>query len=394
MKHILLLLAIILFTSCGGVKKTQEALNSGNYETAIFEALDNLRDNKIKKGNQPYILVLEEAFKKNTQRELKEISFLTKTKNPAHLEEIYRKYNSLKTIQQQLEPLLPLTLVKENREAAFSINSYDDKIITVKKDLSAYLYANATALLENATEKEAFRKAYDDFLYLNEITPNYKEVQTKIQKARSMGIDYVQVHLLNNTQQIIPARLEEELLNFNTYGLNDLWTTYHANPVSNINYDYDMSVIFKEIIISPEQIREKQISKERQVKDGTKFAVNSNGEVLKDSLGKKIVIDKFKTIKADFYQFTQSKSVNVTGQVSFTDLRSNQQINSYPLTSSFVFEHVYATYNGDKLAIDNDLLPLLTQISVPFPSNEAMVYDAGEDMKQKLKNIISRHRFN
>jgi len=30
---------------------------------------------------------------------------------------------------------------------------------------------------------------------------------------------------------------------------------------------------------------------------------------------------------------------------------------------------------------------------VPFPSNEQMVYDTGEDLKQKLKSIINRYNF-
>jgi hypothetical protein len=30
---------------------------------------------------------------------------------------------------------------------------------------------------------------------------------------------------------------------------------------------------------------------------------------------------------------------------------------------------------------------------VPFPSNEQMVYDSGEDLKAKLKDIIVRNKF-
>ena len=31
---------------------------------------------------------------------------------------------------------------------------------------------------------------------------------------------------------------------------------------------------------------------------------------------------------------------------------------------------------------------------VPFPSNEQMVYDAGEDLKERLKSIVSQYQFN
>tara|TARA_R110000796_G_scaffold252619_2_gene388816 strand:- start:60683 stop:61867 length:1185 start_codon:yes stop_codon:yes gene_type:complete len=394
MKKILLVTSVLFFISCGGVKKTQEALNSGDYNSAIYKALDNLVDNKTKKGNQPYVLLLEEAFKKNTERELKEIAFLQKNGNPASYEEIYNSYLNLKSIEERIKPLLPLQIYDENRNAKFNFNDYDSKIIAAKNELSDYLYKNANTLLTQALKKEDYRNAYDDLSYLEKINPGYKDTRNKIQEAHNKGLDYVRVSLFNDTEQIIPVRLEDELLNFNTYGLNNLWTEYHTTVSNNIKYDYEMNVVFRDINITPEQIKEKQISKEKQIKDGFTYALDKNGNQVKDSLGNKIKIDKFKTVKCEFYQFTQFKAAQVTGLVSYTDLRTKQQINSYPLASEFVFEHVYAKYNGDKLALDNDLISLLSLAAVPFPSNEDMVYDAGEDLKAKLKGIITRHQFN
>ena len=395
MKQILLSSLIILFlTSCGGVKKTQEALNMGNYGNAINTALKNIAENKTKKSNQPYIQLLEEAFKKNTERELQQIAFLKKDNNPANHEIIFNGYQNLKSIQERIKPLLPLKLYEENRDARFTFKDYDVEIIKSKQDLSDYLYNNATVLLQTGKYKEDFRKAFDQFTYLNEINPNYKDTGVKLDEAHNKGLDYVQVVMINDSEQIVPNRLEQELLNFNTYGLNDLWTVYHTNALENIKYDYEMQVAFRDINISPEQITEKQISKEKQIKDGYKYATNANGEVLKDSLGNKIKVDKFKTVKCNFYQFTQLKSVEVVGNVSFLDLNNQQQINSYPLASQFIFNHVYAKHNGDTSALEEDMVPLLQLSAVPFPSNEQMVYDAGEDLKAKLKGIVSRHRFN
>lgn len=395
MKQILLTSLMLFFLiSCGGVKKTQEALNTGNYGNAINTALKNIAENKTKKSNQPYIQMLEEAYKKNTERELQEIAFLKKDNNPANLEIIFNGFQNLKSIQERIKPLLPLKLYDQNRDARFSFKDYDEEIIKSKRELSDYLYNNATALLNTGRYKEDFRKAFDQFSYLNDINPNYKDTQLKLEEAHDKGLDYVQVVMINDSEQIVPNRLEQELLNFNTYGLNDLWTVYHTNALENIKYDYEMQVAFRNINISPEQVTEKQISKEKQIKDGYKYATNQDGEVLKDSLGNKIKIDKFKTVKCNFYQFTQLKSVEVVGNVSFLDLNSQQQINSYPLASQFVFNHVYAKHNGDTSALEEDMVPLLQLSAVPFPSNEQMVYDAGEDLKAKLKGIVTRHRFN
>ncbi|MGB7395417.1 MAG: hypothetical protein WA913_13575, partial [Pricia sp.] len=102
----------------------------------------------------------------------------------------------------------------------------------------------------------------------------------------------------------------------------------------------------------------------------------------------------FKTVRCNFYEFTQFKSARVAGVVKFTNLATRQPLDSYPLSSEFVFEHVYADYDGDKNALDNDLVRLLDLASVPFPTNELMVYDAGEDLKARLKSILVRQRYN
>ncbi len=393
MKKSLLGISILFLISCAGVKKTQEALNTGNYHNAINKAIKNIADNKTKKGNQPYIALLEEAFLKNTERELNEISYLEKEGNPANYEKIHNTYNNLKTIQERIKPLLPLRIYDENRNARFSFNNYDAKIITSKNKLSDYLYTNASSLLSNALHKEDYRKAYEDFSYLNKISPGYSDSRSKMEEAHAKGIDYVKVSLLNDTEKIIPVRLEEELLNFDTYGLNNLWTEYHTKPTNKVRYDYEMQVAFRNIDVSPEQVKEKQIIKEKQIKDGYRYALDTNGNVVKDSLGNKIKIDKFKTVKCNFYQFTQFKAAQVTGNVSFTDLNTKQLVNSYPLASEFIFEHIYANYDGDKRALDNNLVSLLNLAAVPFPTNENMVYDAGEDLKAKLKGIITQQHF-
>lgn len=394
MKKYLLFTVLIVLTACGGVKKTQEALNSGNYISAMNKAIQKLSENKTKKGNQDYVLLLEDAFAKNQQRELERISFLEKDDNPANLEGIYNAYLGLKQLQNRINPLLPLPIYENNSEAYFNFKNYDSKIVATKADLSEYLYANATDLLKNATNKYDFRQAYDDYKYLDEINPGYNNTKTKMEEAYQKGLDYVKIDLRNDTQQIIPERLEQELLDFNAYGINSFWTQFHTNPVESIRYDYAMNLDFREINISPEQINEKQIIREKQIKDGFEYVLDANGNVAKDSLGNDIRVDKFKKITCNYYQFTQLKTAQIGAKVSFTDLQSGQELNAYPIASEFIFEHVYANYSGDKRALESDLIPFLNLAAVSFPTNEQMVYDAGEDLKARLKNVVKKHNFN
>lgn len=394
MKKILLLTTILTIAACGGVKKTQEALNTGNYVTAMDKAIKNLAENKTKKGNQEYITLLEEAFAKNAEREEQEIAFLQNDGNPANLETIYNKYVQLKQIQERIKPLLPLRINDQGRNAKFHFEDYDNAILNTKDELSEHLYENAINLLKNAKYKSDYRAAYDDLKYVQEISPGYKETVAKMDEAYNKGLEFVRVEIGNLTDQIIPERLESELLDFNTFGIEQFWLQYHTNPLANVKYDYAMNLDFMEINVSPERINETQIIKEKQIKDGYEYLLDKNGNAVKDSLGNRIKVDRLKTVKCNFYRFTQTKSAQIGAKVRFTDLSSGQEINSYPLSSEFVFEHIFANYQGDKRALDNDLLLYLDAREVPFPSNEQMVYDAGEDLKARLRNIIAKYQFN
>ncbi|PZQ82088.1 MAG: hypothetical protein DI548_12275, partial [Flavobacterium johnsoniae] len=341
-------------------------------------------------GKQDYIYLLEEAFAKAKERDLRDIQFLAKDANPRNLERIYTTYVQLNNRQEKIRPLLPLRLMKENRNAIFPFDDYTDQIVNSKNALSKYLYDNAKALLLTK-DKMTSRRAYDDLLYLDQINPGFKDVRKLMDEAQLKGTDFVNVYMRNETNMVIPIRLQNDLLDFSTNGLNDKWTVYHSSKQKGVNYDFEIVVNFRQINISPEQVKEKQFIKEKQIKDGVKNLTDSRGNVVKDSLGNVIKVDKFKTIKVDIYEFTQFKAAQVTAKVDYIDYKSGQLLQTFPLTSEFIFENIYSTYRGDRRAADESYYTYFNQKAVPFPSNEQMIYDTGEDLKVKLKNIISRN---
>jgi hypothetical protein len=391
-KFLLFTLFTFLLISCSSIKNTQEAISNGNYDSAINTAIKNLKRDKTKKGNQPYIILLEEAFAKVTSKDLAKINFLKKDNNPENIETIFVLYEELKGRQEILKPLLPLFIRKQNREAKFQFNNYDDEIIANKNQLSDYLYAKAKKFF-NKNNKFDYRAAYNDLEYLEKINPNFKDVRSLMEVAHERGLDFVIVSMKNKTQKVIPKRLEEDLLNFDTYGLNDLWTVYHGAKDPKINYDFGLELNLRKIKVSPEQIREKEIIREKDIKDGFKYLLDENGNQVLDQEGNKIKVDKLIKVRCELYQFTQFKSAKVTGIVKYVDLYTKQIIQTYPIESRFSFQHIYANFKGDKRALDASFLDLIRFRVVPFPTNEQMIYDSGQDLKEKLKFIISRNKF-
>ena len=391
-KQLLIISSFFLLISCSSVKKTQQAISNGNYDTAIDIAIENLKKNKTKKGNQPYVLMLQEAFNKARLRDLDRINFLKKDNNPQNIEAIYSLYNDLKNRQEILKPLLPLPILDQNKNANFQLTNYDDEIIANKNQLSDYLYAKVEKLFY-ADNKFDYRTAYDDLEYLDKVNPNFKDVRNLMNIAHQRGVDFVIVSMKNESDKVIPKRLEEDLLNFDTYGLDDLWTIYHGTKNPNIKYDFGLELNLRNIQVSPEQVREKELVKEKQVVDGFKYLLDDKGNQVIDKDGNKIKVDKLVNVRCEIYQFTQFKSSKVTGQVKFVDLNSKQTIQTYPIASEFAFQHIYANYRGDKRALESSFLDLIALRVVPFPTNEQMIYDSGQDLKLRLKSIITGNKF-
>jgi len=384
---------IFLFVSiiaCSSRKHVEKSVNSGNYDQAINTALNKLRTNKNKKRKYDYVIMLQDAYYKATERDLNTIEHLKKDNNPEQFKNIYELYIDLNARQEAIKPILPLSV--DGKNIPFKFNNYSNDILESKELLSDYTYEKGIELLES-DNKPTIREAYNTLEYLERINPNYEKTRELLQEAHQRGTYYVLVSINNQTQQVIPTMLEEDLLNFDTYGLNKFWSVYHANKDAKINYDFAMQLNLKTINISPERVNEREVLREKTIKDGWEYQLDKNGNVAKDSLGNDIKVDKIIDVRCRLYETIQTKSSQIIADVVYIDLKSNQLLDTFPIDSGFVFENIFARMRGDKRALNTDDLNLLNNRRVVFPTNEQMVYDTGEDLKLQLKNIINSYNY-
>jgi len=387
-KALLYTLFVSILFSCSSRKRVETAVNSGNYNQAITTALSKLRKNKDKKRNQDYVIMLHDAYHKVVERDLNTIEHLKKDNNPETFKDIFEMYVDLDARQEAIKPLLPL--YANGKKITFKFKNYSDVILVSKNKLSDYLYEKGLDLLES-DDKHIIRNAHSELAYLDRISPNYENTRELLNEALERGKDYVLVSINNATEQVIPARLEEELLNFDTYGLNKFWSEYHANAQPNRKYDFAMHLNLRQINISPERINQREFLREREISDGWEYEKDRNGNVLKDSLGNDIKYEKFINVRARLYETIQTKSAQVVGDVVYLDNNTQQTLDTFTIDSGFVFEHISARFRGDKRALLAEDRQLLNNRQLPFPSNEQMIFDTGEDLKVRLKQIINSY---
>lgn len=390
MKKLLLftVLAMVL-VSCSAKKQIESAISHGNYDHAISEALKKLKHNKDKKRKRDYIVMLEDAYYKVLGEDLQTIAHLKKDGNPEQYKTIYNIYLDLEARQNAIKRVLPLKINGKTLNLKF--NDYSSEIVDYRYKTSDYLIGQGITLLDSDDKYNA-RKAFDIFSYIESINPNFEETRSLMQEAHAKGTDYVHVSIVNETHQIIPQQLETDLLDFNTYGLNQFWTSYHAIKDDSTAYDFAMQLQLKRINISPERINERQLLRERQIIDGWEYLLDEDGNVAKDSLGNDIKVDKIITARARFFEVLQTKSAQVIAEVVYTDLKQNQVLDNFTIDSGFTFENVFGRYRGDRRALSNNDRTLLRQSHINFPTDAQMVYDTGEDLKLQLKQIIRSYR--
>lgn len=381
---------LLILTSCVGRKQIEKQLHSGNYDQAISNALKKLEHNKDKKRKQDYIVMLQDAYYKVVEENHNTINHLKKEGNPELYQNIFNTYLDLEDRQRAIKAVMPLHV--NGKLLTLNFKDYTNEIVKYRAKVSNYKYDSAITLMQSENKIDN-RNAFKILNYIENINPNFKDVRQLIDIAHHQGTDYVIVDIENQTHQIIPIRLHNELLNFDTYGLNDFWTVYHADANQEIEYDYAMALQLTRIIVSPEHITERQIIRKKNIVDGWEYVLDAQGNVVKDSLGNDIKQDKIITAKARFYEFNQFKSTQVIARVVYTDLKQNHVLESFPIDSEFIFDNLYATVRGDRRALTNEDIQILKNQRLHFPSNEQMVFDTAEDLKLKLKNIIVSYSF-
>lgn len=381
-----LMLLFFLVTGCSSVKRNQKFLAQGDYEQVIELSLKKLQKDPYGKNSNAHVSFLEAAFQQAVDEDLRRLQYLKKENNPGNTREIYYLYCDLDRRQEFVRPITAL------RDIDIQFRDYSTSLVQSKRAFAEYLFNEGNRYLNRNTLYDA-REAYSFFRDLKNLQANYPGVDQKLDEAHFKGTRFVSVKLNNFSGQIIPFQLERDLLDFNTYGINDFWTEYHAKPSQGIRYDMGIDLNFRQIQVSPERIYEKEYQRTKVINDGWEYVKDRYGNIVKDSLGNAIKVDKNITVTATIRYTEQQKAVQVGAFAVYKDLNSHQVLNQYPINTEFVFENIFARYQGDKRALTEEDLEYIKYDFFPFPSGQQMVFDAGNDIKERLKEILRNHRF-
>lgn len=382
MKKIYSTFIIALLLIAYGCKNPEKALNKGQYDTAINYAAKKLR----RKPSDPELLsIVEIAFNRAVENDKMRIDFLKKEGDPASFGAINAIYANLKNRQSVIRnlPVMPANITLEN---------YDDAIIESKQKAAEYHYTRGCELLAK-NDRYAARDAMGEFQKLKTYYPNYKDTDAKIKEAEFIGTNNVLFKMTNASQTIMPKQFEEELLKMPVNELNKQWVRYFLSEQEGYYYDYNVNLKLTDVLVSPEQVKERESQMySKDIKDGWKYVYDSKGNVRKDSAGNDMKEDVFIRIQCKLIETEQYKSAIVRGILDYTNNRTGELIKSFPITSETVFLNISAKAIGDPRALPTQELKKTQSSIMPFPSDEALLIQSGEKLKNDTKTLLFNER--
>ncbi len=379
-------LMILILASCGSVNKKMQR---GDYDGVITKSVKKLIKNP---NNTEYAEALDRAYRLANERDLERIKFLKMENNDANYDEVFRRYESLKYRQAKVRPVLPLNI--NGRTVNYEYIDYDAESVSAKKKAAQHYYDNGQKLLQNG-DKESYRQAYYELIRAQEYSgDSFPGLNEMIIDAKRNGMSRAIVGVTHSDRIMIAPEFRDELLTFNTQGLNSEWVEYHFRHLDeNAQYDYEIIINILDILVSPEEVKTEDKIYKKEIEDGFNYALDSRGNVMKDTAGNDIKIPKYKTIQATLIETYQRKALTIRGQVEITRLTPDRQLLvKEPVGAENVFENVSARAVGDEGALDGPARAALENEYVPFPPDGVMILNTSETLKPAIRDAIYRNR--
>ena len=381
-KIIIFLVAAVFLFSCN---TSQKELQRGNYELAFTRSLKKLQKDPNDPEQAEIFIV---SYKKANQANIDRIEYLKLSGDDGALDEIYRLYEQLNRRQQRAETVLPLRAGGKTYD--FEHVNYNQKLVEAKKNAAYFHYRRGAELLKTG-DKESAKKAYMEFAAVKKYYPNYQDVDKLQLEAREKGTTHVLLTPLNKTYSELPQNFLADLVDFSMQDLDDDWIRYYNRPQLDY-FDYTIFISIVSAYISPDNMKEEKEKVSKKVKDGFQYVLDSKGNVMKDSLGNDIKVDKYKTITCTVIRKIQDKSAKIEARVEYQDNKTKRIIKTVPVEGSYSFHFVSASANGDLNALDENTRKSLGKSPKTFPTDEEMLQYVGIELKDKIREVLKANR--
>lgn len=367
--YLLIILGLLLLVGCSSGKNR---LEKGDYDTAVYQAVKRLNQ---KPNHTKAEKVLREAYTLAVGEHMQTIEYLDMSDGVFKYDRMSREYELINYLNNairrypQYAGLVQLTDVRE--EMAF-----------VKKQAAIAHHEEGRRLLQLNSKQHA-RNAYFQFLDANTFVQGFVPA-AEIANALEAGTVNIAVEFAQSTRF------------YRNYDAERVYDRV-MNNLNHSRYRFMRMVQLGSSDIEPDEIVQIELDQARVGRmnfSERKVVVQKDnvhlGEIETDS-GK--VEQVYGTVTADFIEYCKNIHTNTRMMVQRVDGNSLAVINRREIPSSFHWSQKWATYRGDKRALNDAQLKLANQREPRAPSPDWLLAKATEPLTgQGVEFIFSQYR--
>ncbi len=384
LKFYVIVLSLCLFL--GACNMSEHHYKKGHYDAALKSSIGHL---KRKPESREHIEILQNSFRRATYEDSLLIANLHESGRPNRWLEVYELYKKMDARQRRVETVLPLYV--NGQRVSFARRDYYPLISQAKYETGNYYYTHAKDLLQEGN-RESCRRAFDELEKAGTYYSGFEDIDHLLRESYECGITNVLISCINNASFALTSDFLFYLVDFVGDDFNSQWIRYSTVNNSDKAFDVFIDINLNMIDVTGNSLSHKTFSETKQKEDGWEYKKDEDGNILKDSEGKKIKITKYKTLNCLVTEARQFKQAHLEAMICYVDVRDNMLLRRIPVSSDFVFEHFYYKVDGDVDALSPEMSQKVKSMPLPFPSKHEMLRGAGDLLRQSIYEAIMDNR--
>ena len=347
----LLMLSLAIIIACSTGKK---ALQQGNYDKAVYQAVNRLRSND---NNKKARATLVRAYNLALNLHLDNVKRATNSPDPFRWERIVSDYQSINYMHEELRRC-PTCL-----EIIPTPARYDNELLSARQKAAEVRYDLGVEAMAQKNIRQKAMVAHGHFKRVKELVPRYKDIDDKLAESLYHATLKVVVEKIPSPVRIVELKHEffidkiNEILHQQT--INEyvrFYTPIEAQNERLERVDHVIEMAFDDFNLG------------NIYQNNTEREITRDSVVLSEKDGKKI----YGTVKATLR--LSEKTITGGGVLDFRiiDDRTNKVLTHEKMPSTYTWSIQWASYQGDERALNDEEKQLIKRKELLPPSPQVM----------------------
>lgn len=366
----IVLLAIL--AGCGSAKKS---LKKGNYDDSVLRSVEKLTGNPNHTASAD---ILKQAYPMALEQHLEQVKRASSSNDTFWQEEALKSYESLNLLYRAVSKCNTCMTIAKAR--SFEKEESDARLGAANKR-----YQEGEELLDKGDRINA-RKAYDHFEKVNNLIPDFKEVNSKLKHAyhiASFKVVVEQVLVTSKTYQLSNAYFQDRVDEFlkTNRRLNRFVQFYNPEEATDagLQPDHVITLQFDDFVVGQ-----------------TLLEKNTETVTSKDSVkvGEKVIgkakIPIYNRVTAKFT--TNRKTVHSAGllDMQIRDFKTRQIVNQDKFDGEYNWMCEWAHFNGDERALTPAQLRMCKSQEILPPAPQQLFVEFSKPIYDRLTTRLRK----